>query len=116
MPPGAELDAAVNSYINDRVASGKGLGTASVTATGGTAGVPGTSTRDAHRERPRRRRVQGLHGDFLGDVTQALNGVKCGVVDNTTTAITLDCVLPANPGADSVTLYPRGRRAGRPPS
>lgn len=96
----------INSYINTLVASGKGLGTAPVTATGGTAGIPGTSTATLTATGLVASAYKGFTAIFSGNVTQALNGVRCGVVDNTTSGMTLDCVLPATPGADSVTLYP----------
>jgi hypothetical protein len=90
----------LNAYINGLTATvNQGLTPVTLTATGGT-----TSTLNATGLVPSA--FKGFTAIFAGKPTSALNGISCPVVDNNATAITLSCVLPVTPGAETVTLYP----------
>jgi hypothetical protein len=94
----------VNAYLNVLAASAnQGLVSVTLTATGGSVGAT-TSTLNANGLVASA--FKGFTAIFAGNVTPDLNGTTCGVVDNTTTTITLGCVLPVAPGAETVTLYP----------
>jgi hypothetical protein len=94
----------VNAYINGLAGpANQGVVSATFTATGGTVDAS-TSTLDvpglvagAYR---------GFTAIFAGNVTPDLNGTTCTVASNTATTLTLGCVLPVAPGAETFTLYP----------
>jgi hypothetical protein len=90
----------LNAYINGASATAnQGLTSVTVTATGGT-----TSTLNVTGLVPSA--LKGFTAVFAGNPTPDLNGYPCSVSDNTATVITLGCVLPVTPGAETVTLYP----------